>query len=186
MKTKYRLLKYRLLKSGLLGLASLVLLSCEKDMSDLVQQINTIKAQPAGRITDIPEFILYQNYEYTAQNLRDPFVIASTNILEDTREIIAKITNGIKPDIDRVKEALESFPIDTLRFKGTLTTSEGIKWALIFAPDNTIYRVIEGYHIGQNHGRIFSIQDDRINLTEIVSDGLGNYTERDAALALIN
>lgn len=155
-------------------------------MSDLVQQINTIKTQPAGRISDIPEFVLYQNFEYSAQTLRDPFVITSSDILEDTREIIANITNGIKPDIDRTKEALENFPIDTLRFKGTVTTLEGTKWALIFAPDNTIHRVIEGYHIGQNHGRIFSIKDNKIKLTEIVPDGLGNYIERDAALALIN
>ena len=174
------------LKNTLLCLSSLVLISCEKDMSDLVQQVNTIKTQPAGRIDDIPEFVPYQNYEYTAQNLRDPFVITNSDILEDTREIIANITSGIKPDIDRVKEALENFPIDTLRFKGTVTTLEGTKWALIFAPDNTIHRVIEGYHIGQNHGRIFSIQDDKINLTEIVPDGLGNYIERDAALALVN
>lgn len=155
-------------------------------MSDLVQKVNNIKTLPAGRISEIPEFIPYQNFEYTLENLRDPFVISSSDILEDTKEIIAKITSGIKPDIDRVKEALESFPLDTLRFKGTVTTIEGTKWALIFAPDNTIHRVIEGYHIGQNHGRIFAVEDDKINLTEIVPDGLGNYIERDAALALIN
>ncbi len=170
----------------MLCVMALSLMSCGKDKSDLIDQINSIKSLPAGRIDEIPEFIPYQNYEYTAQNLRDPFVISNTDILDDTREIIAKITNGLKPDIDRVKEALESFPLDTLRFKGTVTTTEGTKWALIFAPDNTIHRVIEGYHIGQNHGRIYAVDDDKINLTEIVPDGLGNYIERDAALALIN
>ena len=179
-------LKWSFIKITFLSLTALTLISCEKDMTDLVNQVNAIKTLPAGRIKDIPEFIPYQNFEYTAQNLRDPFVISSADILDDTRETIAKITNGIKPDIDRIKEALEKFPLDTLRFKGTVTTLEGTKWALIFAPDNTIHRVIEGYHIGQNHGRIFSVEDNKIDLTEIVPDGLGNYIERDAALALIN
>ncbi len=173
-------------KNTLILFSALTLFACEKDMSDLEQQVKEIKARPAGRITNIPEFIPYQNFEYAAQNLRDPFVITSADILDDTRAIIAKITSGIKPDIDRAKEALENFPLDTLRFKGTITTTEGTKWALIFAPDNTIHRVIEGYHIGQNHGRIFSVDDNKINLTEIVPDGLGNYIERDATLALIN
>jgi len=176
----------RILKLTTITATSLVIISCEKDMNDLVTQINTIKTQPAGRIDEIPEFVPYQNYEYAAQNLRDPFVISSTDVLEDTREILDNITSGIKPDIDRVKEALESFPLDTLRFKGTVTTIEGTKWALVFAPDNTIHRVIEGYHIGKNHGRIFSVEDNQIQLTEIVPDGLGNYIEREAALALIN
>lgn len=176
----------RSLKISTITVITLTVISCEKDMNDLVTQVNTIKTQPAGRIDEIPEFIPYQNYEYASQNLRDPFVISSSDILDDTREIIEKITSGIKPDIDRVKEALENFPLDTLRFKGTVTTIEGTKWALIFAPDNTIHRVIEGYHLGQNHGRIFSVEDNQIQLTEIVPDGLGNYIEREAALALIN
>jgi len=56
---------------------------------------------------------------------------------------------------------------------------------LIFAPDNTIHRVIEGNYIGQNHGRIISVTDQAIDLTEIVPDGLGNYIERSSAVALI-
>lgn len=181
-----KLINCSALKNTLVILSVLSLVACENDMSDLVQKVNNVKTRPAGRISEIPEFIPYQNFEYTLENLRDPFVISSSDILEDTKAIIANITSGLKPDIDRVKEALESFPLDTLRFKGTVTTIEGTKWALIFAPDNTIHRVIEGYHIGQNHGRIFAIEDNKINLTEIVPDGLGNYIERDAALALIN
>jgi type IV pilus assembly protein PilP len=39
--------------------------------------------------------------------------------------------------------------------------------------------------MGQNHGRIISVSDERIELTEIVPDGLGNYIERSSAVALI-
>lgn len=166
--------------------STVALSACERDMTDLVNTINQIKQQPAGRIADIPEFIPYQNFEYTAQDLRDPFVLSNTDVLEETQQVNNENSTGPKPDLDRVKEALEEFPLDTLRFKGTVTTKDGTKWALIFAPDNTIHRVIEGYHLGQNYGRIYQINDEKISLTEIIPDGLGNYIEREAALALIN
>jgi len=80
---------------------------------------------------------------------------------------------------------LEDFPLDTLRLKGTIDDKEGVKWGLIFAPDNTIHRVIEGNYMGQNHGRIIAVSDQTIELTEIVPDGLGNYIERSSAITLI-
>lgn len=173
-------------RAATLSLLSLVIISCENDMSDLVTQLNNIKTLPTGRIDEIPEFEPYQNFEYTAQDLRDPFVISQSDVLEEARITIENITDGLVPDIDRSKEALEEFPLDTLRFKGSVTTNDGTKWALIFAPDSTIHRVIEGNHIGQNHGLIYSVADDKIELTEIIPDGLGNFVERNAALALIN
>jgi len=39
--------------------------------------------------------------------------------------------------------------------------------------------------MGQNYGRITSVSDQKIELTEIVPDGLGNYIERSSAVALI-
>lgn len=163
-----------------------MLSACEKDMSDLTAEINRIKTLPAGRIDEIPEFVPYQNFEYEAQNLRDPFIISDAPAREEILESISNVTSGPKPDIDRIKEPLEEFPLDTLRFKGSVTTADGVKWALIFAPDNTIHRVIEGYYLGQNHGRIHTVRDDKVELIEIVPDGLGNFIERNAALALVD
>jgi type IV pilus assembly protein PilP len=50
--------------------------------------------------------------------------------------------------------------------------------------DGLIHRVLAGNHVGQNDGRVMSIGDARIAVTEIVPDGLGGYLERPAALAL--
>jgi type IV pilus assembly protein PilP len=38
--------------------------------------------------------------------------------------------------------------------------------------------------MGQNYGRITSITESEIQLLEIVSDGLGEYYERPAAIGL--
>jgi type IV pilus assembly protein PilP len=78
---------------------------------------------------------------------------------------------------------LEAFPLDSLRFVGHLE-QEGRVWAVITAPDSLVYRVEEGNYLGQNFGRISLINESQIEIKEIIPDGLGGWTERDATLTL--
>ena len=159
--------------------------ACSQGMSDLQQYVQQTKAKPPGRVEPIPPFVPYQNFEYASQSLRDPFKVVDFRRPDQALEAeISDTASGPIPDLDRVREPLEDFPLDTLRFKGTVD-KDNIKWGLIFAPDNTIHRVLEGNFMGQNHGRIISVSDGEIKITEIVPDGLGNFIERSAALALI-
>lgn len=174
-----------LLKFTLLGTLLALLSGCGEGIGDLRQFVQEIRSKPPGRIEPIPEFQPYQNFEYTSHDLRDPFKLVDFRRPELNEEELSKLSDGLRPEIDRVKEPLEDFPLDTLRLKGTIDDKQGIKWGLIFAPDNTIHRVIEGNYLGQNHGRIISVSDQTIELTEIVPDGLGNYIERSSAITLI-
>ena len=169
----------------LLGMLVTLLTGCGESLGDLRQFVQQIRAQPPGRIEPIPEFQPYQTFEYASHDLRDPFKLVDFRRPEENIEEIGQLSSGLRPDIDRVKEPLEDFPLDTLRLKGTIDDKDGIKWGLIFAPDNTIHRVLEGNYMGQNHGRIISVSDQTVELTEIVPDGLGNYIERSSAIALI-
>jgi len=174
-----------LLRISMLGILAVLLGGCSEGLGDLQQFVAQIRAKPPGRIEPIPEFQPYQSFEYASHDLRDPFKLVDFRRPEENPEEINQLASGLRPDIDRVKEPLEDFPLDTLRLKGTIDDKDGIKWGLIFAPDNTIHRVIEGNYMGQNHGRIISVSDQTIDLTEIVPDGLGNYIERSSAVALI-
>ncbi|MEM7563056.1 MAG: pilus assembly protein PilP, partial [Pseudomonadota bacterium] len=133
-----------------------LLAGCSEGLGDLQSFVTGVKAQPPGRIEPIPEFQPYQNFEYTSQDLRDPFRLVDFRRPEENPDEIAETAEGLRPDTDRPKEPLEDFPLDTLRLKGTIDDKDGIKWGLIFAPDNTIHRVIEGNYMGQNYGRIIS------------------------------
>lgn len=171
---------------GLAGLFVLSLSGCNQSIGDLREFVDETKAKPPGRVEAIPSFVPYQNFEYTTQELRDPFrIVDFRRPDENQQEVISADATGPRPNMDRDREPLENFPLDTLRFKGTVD-KDGTKWGLVFAPDNTIHRVLEGNYLGQNHGRIISLSDGEIELTEIVPDGLGNYIERTAALALID
>jgi type IV pilus assembly protein PilP len=159
--------------------AGLVLGACGGDMDDLDQYINEIKARPGGRIEPLPEITPYEVFSYTAdvQGFRSPFVPDSPQIAGGSTD------GGTRPDEARSREFLESFPLDTLRMVGTLQLGE-VNFGLVQTSDGLIHRVIPGNYMGQNDGRIVAIRDSEIELIEIISDGIGGYLERDAAVAL--
>jgi type IV pilus assembly protein PilP len=91
--------------------------------------------------------------------------------------------NGIRPDSNRRREALESFDIGELQFVGTLE-QENI-WALVRAPDGVIHRVQAGNYMGRNHGKITSISETKLTLKEIVPNGRGGFIDRDTSVSAV-
>jgi type IV pilus assembly protein PilP len=166
------------IKHGLMLAMVLGLAACGGDMDDLDQYINEIKARPGGRIEPLPEITPYEVFTYVAdaQGLRSPFV-------PDTPQATGTAAGGTRPDPDRSREYLESFPLDTLSMVGTLFIGETM-YGLVQTADGLIHRVVPGNYMGQNDGRITDISDSEIALVEIISDGIGGYIERDAAVGL--
>lgn len=168
----------RLVVTVLLGFG-LALGGCSGDMDDLDKYINTIKARPGGRIKPLPEIVPYEVFTYIAdaEGFRSPFV-------PDSPQVIAGISsNSTRPDAERSREFLERFPLDTMRMVGTLE-QDAISYGLLRTADGLIHRVVAGNYIGQNDGRITNINESEIELVEIISDGIGGYLERDAAVGL--
>ena len=66
---------------------------------------------------------------------------------------------------------------------GTLDINETV-YGLVQTSDGLIHRVVPGNYMGQNDGRITDITESEIVLVEIISDGIGGYIERDAAIGL--
>jgi len=163
----------------LLGLAS-VLSACGGDMSDLEQFITTTKGKHHGRVDPLPEFPPYKNYDYVQDNLRDPFR-PQTDI--NVAAAGQANPNGPRPEAQRLKEPLERYPIDSLKMVGLLQ-QKSQTWGLVRDPDGTIHRVQPGNFAGQNHGRIVTVGDNRIDIIELVPDGLSGWVNREAVLAM--
>ena len=153
------------------------LTACGSDMDDLDRYINEVKAKPGGRIDPLPEITPYTVFMYIAdaEGVRSPF-------LPDTPQA-SSVSGGTRPDRDRSREYLESFPLDTLAMVGTLDMDD-TSYGLVQASDGLIHRVTPGNYMGQNDGRITEISESEIALVEIISDGIGGYIERDAAVSL--
>jgi type IV pilus assembly protein PilP len=168
----------RLPNSGIavfLTAVALLVAGCSDDMSELNQKIAEVKAKPGERIEPLPEIKPYEAFAYSASTLRSPFTPSAP--------VQSELPNSIRPDSRRSREFLEQFPLDTLRMVGTLRL-QARNFGLVQGKDGLVHRILPGNYLGQNEGRVLSVNESRISLIEIVPDGLGGYIERPAALAL--
>jgi type IV pilus assembly protein PilP len=157
-----------------------ILVGCANpNLEELRSYVDETKAAPPGRIEPLPEIKQIETFLYTDVGRRNPFV----DISGEQTEAAGIAGNGLRPDFNRRKEELESFPLDSIRMVGTLEQT-GAAWGLVKTKEGTVHKVKTGNYMGQNHGRIMRITEDRIELNEIVQDGSGGYIERQASLAL--
>jgi type IV pilus assembly protein PilP len=166
-------------KKLVVGTLALLLVGCaNKDMSDLQGFVDEVKARPPSGIEPIPEVKQVVGFVYAAKNRRDPF----TPQVDEEAATETVLDDGIRPDPNRRKEELESFALDSLRMVGTLEQDEQT-WGLVKTNQGTIHRVAAGNYMGQNHGRIKRISEEKIELIELVPTGSG-FLERESAVAL--
>jgi type IV pilus assembly protein PilP len=148
------------------------LTGCSSADSDLQQFIQQTEAQPGGHVDPLPEIKPYETFVYDDQNLRSPFVPSQ-----------ATGFNSVHRDTKRPREFLEQFSLDTLKMVGSLRIG-GTIYALVQTKDGIVHRVTVGNYMGQNDGVITDISPSKIDLSEIVPDGLGGFMKRPAALGL--
>lgn len=163
----------------------MTLSACQQEKQDLNVFVAEVKLRPHADIAPIPVMKPYEKFSYAAADLRDPFVPTVIEIPAN-EENVKMIDNGIHPDTQRLKEALEFYSLSELVLVGTLEQeSDGI-WGLVRAPDGIIHRVQIGNYIGQNHGKVLTITDVDLTLKEIIPDGNGGYLEHEASLSVMN
>ena len=152
--------------------------ACGGANDDLRSYIDQMKARPGGRIEPLPQVQPAPTFAYEPGNRRSPF------LPDAPQRRVSNDPNSVDgPDRNRPREFLEQFPLDTMHMVGTLADKRA-SFGLVQTADGLVHRVTVGNHMGQNFGRIVSISDSEIQLVEIISDGLGGYLERPAAIGL--
>lgn len=146
------------------------------DAPNLEEWVANIKAKPAPPLDPLPVMQQFETFEYAALGLRDPF--------SDAFATDGGNAGGPRPDSHRRKQALEQYPLDSLKMVGTLGTAGKGMIGLVVAPDKVVYRLQPGVYLGQNDGRVTAVHADRIELVELVPDGAGGWLERPASVAL--
>ena len=152
------------------------LAACSPGRADLEAYVAEVKSRPGPPLEPLPVMQQFETFEYTAHDLRDPF-----SLPKQAEETTA--SQGPRPDPDRRKEYLESFPLDGLDMVGTLGAGDE-QVALVVDPESVVHRIVVGNFLGQNEGRVTGISETQIDLTELVADGAGGWLERQATLAL--
>lgn len=157
-----------------------LLVGCDSRIDAVNQQMANIRNEQPLPIEPAPVFTPVPSFNYSAQQLRSPFLPSSL-----ANEL--KIMSGkrVYPNFSRQAQPLESYPLESLTLKGSMKGNTGQIVGLIQTPDGEIERVQRGNYMGMNQGRIIEITPTRIDLLEIVPDGRDGYIERPRSLVLI-
>jgi len=172
----------RVLRQALLaavGVFSLAACSASNDFQDIKAFMDQVDAKGKGQIEPLPEFQPYQAFAYSAGNMRSPFEPPVVVKPIDPNKKAAQV----KPDPNRVKQFLEQFTIGSIAMVGTL--SQGARlFGLVRDPQGGVHRVQLGDYMGMDNGKILAIDENKIELLEIVSDGTGGWVERERTVNL--
>ncbi|KTD67119.1 Tfp pilus assembly protein PilP [Legionella steelei] len=148
---------YKLKYFGYICTLSLLLGSCSGNNDDLRRYIDEVKHRKTREIEPIPSFSPLPTFKFPDNgNRRNPF----KPITHKKEQVDMNA-----PDKNRPKEPLEAYPLDALKFVGTLRQGNDT-WALIKLPSSDITHVRVGNYMGQNYGRIVSIKNNAIQLIE--------------------
>lgn len=157
-------------------LLSLTLLGCSVDNNeDLETFISTAGNDLPIRVKPLPEVKSYTSFDYNMDGtLSDPF---------RSRKVANK-SGHLQPNMNRPRELLENYPLESLKYVGILEKSK-LTYGLLKTPDNGVQQVKVGHYVGQNFGIVSEIKDSEIVLKEIVQDETsGDWVERVAVIAL--
>jgi len=161
-------------------LATLLLAGCGgEEFQDLRDFVNNAGADMRGKVEPPPDIKPYEPFAYdNSTSLPDPFKPRK----QDTRS--ANRSGQNQPDLDRPKEELEDYPLESLKMVGYLYQNK-VGHAVIRSAEGKIYSVKAGNYIGLNFGQIISVTENEVKIKEMVQDSAGDWSERESSLQLV-
>ena len=151
-----------------------------EEFGDLKAELKEKTKDLRGKIDPLPVVKPYEPVPYKMFDQPDPFGPAKIELVTKTQPGGG---GGIKPDLNRPKEPLEAFPLESLKMVGVWQQPKAT-FALIKA-DTGLYRVKVGNYMGQNFGLVTAITGNQVQLRELIQDAAGDWSERQSALQLL-
>ena len=165
----------------LLGASVLAgLAGCSGEQDELEQWMDQQRREVKPNVQPLTPPKKFDPQPYAVADRVEPF---STQKLTVALKQEARQPNSLlAAELNRRKEPLEAYPLDSMRMVGSLTKN-GRPYALLRV-DNLLYQVKAGDYLGQNFGKITKISETEIALREIVQDAAGEWIERTTSLEL--
>jgi type IV pilus assembly protein PilP len=168
-------------QAGALAAVALLLAGCgDSEVKEVRDWMDQVKRDTRPSVKPLSEPKDFLPYAYGAKETVDPF--SQTKLLNQLAKAAEASQDPNKPDLQRTRELLESYPLDTMRMVGTMQKG-GVNYALLQI-DRSVFQVRSGQRIGQNFGIVTRVGDDAINIREVVQDAAGEWVERMAKLEL--
>ena len=151
------------------------------DHSDLRQEMAQLAKDLRGRVDPLPVVTPYQPAAYAAADQADPFGPGKIELA--IRGGTSANTNRLKPDLNRPKQPLEMYPLESLKLVGVWRRGKDV-YALVKA-DAVVHPVKTGNYLGSNFGVVVAIRDNEVQLRELVQDASGEWIERRVELKML-
>lgn len=151
-----------------------------EEQSELRQELAAMTKDLRGKVDPLPQVRSFEPVPYKGESMVDPFVPGRIVVTQTSAG--GGSGGGVQPDLNRPKEPLESFPMESIQMVGTLSQAKDM-FALVRAGAN-LFRVKKGNYMGQNFGVIVSIDEGQISIKEVVQDSGGDWVERSTSLQM--
>lgn len=160
--------------------ASLALTGCGDSQDELQSWMAQERAQARPQVQPIHPPQRFNPQPYEVADGVAPFDAQKLTVV--LRQEEAQPNSAVAAELNRRKEPLEAFPLDSMTMVGSVSR-KGVPHALLKV-DNLLYQVKVGDHLGQNYGKIMKVTETEIELRELVRDASGEWIERPAVLQL--
>lgn len=160
--------------------ATLLVGGCGSDIDELQGWMDQQRREVQPTVQPIAPPKKFNPQPYAAAESIDPFSTQKLSVA--LKQDIKQPNSILAAEMNRRKEPLESYPLDSMSMVGSVVRA-GRPYALLKV-DNLLYQVKTGDYLGQNFGKITKITETDIALREIVQDAAGEWIERPSALQL--
>jgi type IV pilus assembly protein PilP len=161
-------------------LATAALSGCSGSQDELTQWIEQQRREVKPNVSPLSAPKKFNPQAYLAGNAVEPF--SNQKLTVAIKQEARQSSSLLAAEINRRKEPLEAYPIDSMSMVGSVAR-QGRPYALLKV-DNLLYQVKQGDYLGQNYGKITKISETDISFREIVQDAAGEWIERTSSLQL--
>ncbi len=169
-----------LILASSVALSAMALSACSGDEDELRQWMEQQKREVKPSVQPLSAPKKFDPQAYTAMSGVDPF--SPQKLTVALKQEARQPNSMLAAEVNRRKEALEAYPLDSMTMVGSVVKS-GREYALLKV-DNLLYQVKVGDYLGQNYGKITKITETDVTLREIVQDAAGEWIERPGSLQL--
>jgi len=156
------------------------LVGCTAEQDELTQWMEQQKREVKPNVQPLSPPKKFVPQPYVALAGVEPF--SSQKLTVALKQEARQPNSLLAAEINRRKEPLEAYPLDSMSMVGSVVKS-GRPYALLRV-DKLLYQVKQGDYLGQNYGKIMKISETDLSLREIVQDAAGEWIERMTDLQL--
>lgn len=156
----------------------LVLAGCESSNDEnLSVWMATVRQSTHSNALTVPPPLVATPATYEPVNRADPFDATKISMLLDMSD-----QAGVRPDLKRSREPLESYPLDQFRMVGSLGR-QGQSVALVEV-GKMLYQIRKGDHLGQDLGEVIAIREGTVDIEETLQEANGVWIKRRVQLSM--